>query len=87
LHKHKVDELYLAGIFAGCCVYFTGADAAMRGIQPFIISDAVASPSKERTRMNIENFKIFMGPAITTRKLLDQLHTEAVVRKQKPSGK
>lgn len=73
LKKNNIKEVYLAGIYAGCCVYFTGADAAMRGIQPILVKDASASPSPESLKKNIDNFKTFMGPAINTKKVIEGL--------------
>lgn len=68
--QNKINELYFCGIYAGCCVYFSAADAAMRGIQPYLVIDAVASPSPKRTKMNADNFKTFIGPVVKTSELI-----------------
>jgi len=73
LRKNKITEVYLAGIYAGCCVYFTGVDAAMRGIQPILLTDAAASPSKKTMRRNMDNFITFLGPALSTKQVIQKL--------------
>ncbi len=45
--KKKINEIYLCGVYSGCCVYFSGAGAAMRGIQPYLVTDASSSESKK----------------------------------------
>jgi len=71
--KHKITELYLAGIFSGVCVYFTGADSAMRGILPIIVSDATGAPSEKRHKINVENFSELLGKAMTAKQILNKL--------------
>ena len=68
--KNKIDQLYFCGIYAGCCVYFSAADAAMRQIQPYLVTDASSSVSPAWHRKHIKNFTTFIGPAITTKELL-----------------
>lgn len=71
--KHKITELYFTGISGGCCVHYTGIDAMYRRIQPIFITDATSSPSLKRHKINIENFKIFIGPAMTTEQVIKEL--------------
>lgn len=71
--KHNITELYLAGIYSGVCVYFTGADAAMRGILPVIISDATGAPSEKWHELNIQRFTEIIGPSMTTKQVLNKL--------------
>ncbi len=39
----RVDELYLSGVDAAYCVYFTALGALSRGYRVFVVTDAVAS--------------------------------------------
>lgn len=71
--KEKINGLYLAGISSGVCVFFTAADAAMRGIQPFIVTDASGAPSLKTHKKNLEKYKDILGPAITTKELIKKL--------------
>ena len=71
--KEKITELYLAGISSGCCVYFTAADAAMRGIQPILVTDASGAPDEKTHRRNEENYRDLLGPIISTNKLIEKL--------------
>ena len=68
--KHKITELYFCGIYTGCCVYFSAADAAMRGMQPYLVYDAAGSTSPMWAKRNADNFKVFFGPVVKTRSLL-----------------
>ena len=72
--KHKITELYLAGISGGCCVHYTGIDAMYRRIQPVLITDATSSPSAKRHKHNIKEFNIFIGPSMTTNKVIKSLN-------------
>src|SRR3989344_5470979 len=71
--KNHIDELYFCGISSGCCVYFTAVDAVYRRIQPYLVTDASGSISRGRHRKNIDNFKIMIGPVLTTKQLLNKL--------------
>lgn len=72
IRKERITELYFAGLYAGVCVYFSAADAAMRGIQPYLISDA-SSSSDKKTHKNQRRFKTALGPVILTSELLRKL--------------
>lgn len=41
--QNKITDLYLCGVFSGCCVYLTGTGAAYRGIMPYFVKDAVST--------------------------------------------
>jgi isochorismate hydrolase len=71
--KEHINEIYLCGISAGVCVYFTGADAAMRRILPILVTDASGSPNKECHKKNIINFREILGLTISTRDLIQNL--------------
>ena len=71
--KNKINELYLVGISSGVCVYFSGADAAMRGILPILISDASGAPSEKTHQENIKRFVDILGPALTTKQVLSKI--------------
>ena len=68
--KEKINELYFAGISSGVCVYFSAADSAMRGIQPYLVTDASGAPSREIHKENIKKFKEIIGPVISTDELI-----------------
>lgn len=76
--KNKIDELYLTGVFSGCCVSYTGLDAAYRHIQPYMVSDAAGGPkrgllSTYRHKITLSNFKQMMGPVVSTKELIDSI--------------
>lgn len=71
--KNKIDALYFCGIYAGCCVYFSAADAAMRRIQPYLVVDASSSGSPAWHRKHVRNFTRFIGPAVTTNAVLKKI--------------
>jgi len=71
--KEKIKELYLCGISAGVCVYFTGVDASMRKIMPFLVIDASGSPSAKTHNRNITNFREILGSTISTRELMRKI--------------
>jgi isochorismate hydrolase len=71
--KNKITELYLAGISSGCCVYFTAADAAMRGIFPILISDASGSPDDETHKKNQDDFKTLLGEVVSSDTVINRL--------------
>lgn len=71
--KENIDELYLCGVYSGVCVYFTGAGAAMRRIQPYLITDAASTEQKSWHKDNCEKFKTVLGPLITTEELIQEL--------------
>jgi isochorismate hydrolase len=64
--KKKIEELYFAGVSSGCCVYFSAADAAMRKILPYLISDASGGPDLKTHKNNLAKFKDLLGPIIST---------------------
>jgi isochorismate hydrolase len=76
--KKKIDEIYLSGVYSGCCVYFSGAGATMRGIQPYLVTDAAGSPRKDLVsggwnKNTLDRFKLMIGPLITTKELVKKL--------------
>lgn len=71
--KNKINEMYFCGIYSGCCVYFSGVDAAYRRIQPFLVKDASGSTSPKQHKININNFETFIGPSLTTNEVLKRL--------------
>lgn len=71
--QEKIDELYFAGISSGCCVHFSAADAAMRRIQPYLISDASGAPDIKTHRDNQIKFKQLLGPTVTTAALIRKI--------------
>jgi len=71
--KNKIGALYFCGIYTGCCVYFSAVDAAMRRIQPYLVTDASSSVSPAWHRKHVSNFTTFIGPAVTTNAVLKKI--------------
>jgi len=71
--KHRIGEIYFCGIYSGVCVLFSAADAAMRKIQPFLVSDASGSVNLEAHKKNIQRFSEILGPTLTTNELISLL--------------
>jgi nicotinamidase-related amidase len=70
---HRITELYFCGIYSGCCVYFSAADSAMRGIQPYLVIDASSSTSARQHALNRANFEAMLGPVMTTNQVLKSI--------------
>jgi len=68
LVERQVDELYLTGVDAAFCVYYTALGALNRGYKVTVIRDAVASRSDMNTL--IERYKRKGIGIITSRELL-----------------
>jgi len=47
LKELEIKTLFITGILTNICVFFTAAEAAMRGYEVIVYSDSVASTSKE----------------------------------------
>jgi nicotinamidase/pyrazinamidase len=72
--KQHITDIYLCGINSGVCVYFTGADAAMRGILPILVSDATATKAGTTWhKKNCTSFKHILGPVMTTKEAIRSL--------------
>lgn len=71
--KRGITELYITGISLGVCLYFTAADAFMRGIRPILITDASKGPSLKIDKQNIQNYKDILGTVLTTREAIRRL--------------
>lgn len=71
---NDIDELFFCGVYSGACVYFSAAGAAMRHIQPYLITDAASTEKPEWHEKNCNNFKTVIGPLITTDELLNLLN-------------
>lgn len=70
LVDHQVAELYLTGVDAAYCVYYTALGALNRGYQVTVIVDAVASRSDMNKLM--ERYKRKGIGVITSREMLDK---------------
>ena len=68
LVEHQVDEIYLTGVDAAFCVYYTALGALNRGYKVTVVRDAVASRSDMNTL--IERYKRKGIGIITSRELL-----------------
>ncbi|MBT4651817.1 cysteine hydrolase [Candidatus Woesearchaeota archaeon] len=76
--KHDITNLYFTGVFSGCCIFFSAVDAAYRMIQPHLVTDASGAPkgkliNKSWHQDTIKRFKLMIGPAISTKKLIDKM--------------
>lgn len=74
--KEKIDVLYFCGVYSGVCVYFSAAGAAMRGIQPYLVTDASSTEKPSWHKRNCQNFKTILGPLIKTKELIKLLEKE-----------
>ena len=68
LIEHQVDELYLTGVDAAFCVYYTALGALSRGYKVTVVRDAVATRSDMNTL--IERYKRKGIGIVTSRELL-----------------
>ena len=72
--KNKnIDELYFCGVYSGVCVYFSAVGAAMRRIQPYLITDASSTESPKWHKKNCASFKQVIGSLVNTKQLLKTL--------------
>ena len=77
--KQKIDEIYFAGVFAGCCLFFSAVDAAYRRIQPYLITDAAGGAKKTLVGKGWDKgtqirFKKMIGPLINSKNLIEKLN-------------
>ncbi len=68
LVEHQVDELYLTGVDAAFCVYYTALGALSRGYKVTVVRDAVATRSDMNTL--IGRYKRKGIGIVTSRELL-----------------
>lgn len=71
--SNNIDELYFCGVYSGVCVYFSVAGAAMRHIQPYLVTNGASTENADWHKTNCTNFKGVLGPLVTTEELLDLL--------------
>ncbi|UAK37436.1 isochorismatase family protein [Gordonia bronchialis] len=67
------DHLIITGIYAHIGCMLTAADAFMRDIRPFLVSDAVADFSAAEHRHTVKYVNEACGAALTTAELLKDL--------------
>ncbi|MCR4432677.1 MAG: cysteine hydrolase family protein [bacterium] len=65
LRKEGVDEVEVVGCVTNICVFFTSADACMRGFQVYIPRKGVAALSKEEGEMALEQLTKLFAVKIT----------------------
>ena len=65
LHKEGVRELEVVGCVTNICVFFTSADACMRGFLVFIPRKGVAALSQEEGEMALEQLAKLFAVKIT----------------------
>jgi nicotinamidase-related amidase len=75
LQALDVGRLVLAGVSATSCIWFTGADAHVRGYKVVVARDAVAAPSRKRVASVLKIMRESLG-ALTP--------TSRAVRLQRP---
>ncbi len=73
LRERNIKSLILTGVLTNVCVFFTAADAFMRGYNLIIVSDGTASLSKEDHTWSLNQAKNILKAEI--------LNTEEVIRK------
>jgi len=57
LRELKVEKLNIVGILTNICVFFTAAEAAMRGFKVTVYSDSVASLSEKENEFALDQLK------------------------------
>ncbi|MCD6319006.1 cysteine hydrolase [Candidatus Aerophobetes bacterium] len=57
LKELNIKTLFITGILTNICVFFTAAEASMRGYEVIVYSDSVASTSKEDHRFALDQMK------------------------------
>ncbi len=73
LHRRKRDQLIITGIYAHIGCLLTAADAFMRDIQPFLVSDAMASFSREQHEQSVAYAAGNFAVPLTTDILIETL--------------
>ena len=71
--KKKISELYICGIYSGCCLHYTGVDAQYRRIWPILVSDC--STARGTHKKNCKDFAQMVGKVFTTKEVLQNLHS------------
>jgi len=69
----KISELYICGIYSGCCLHYTGVDAQYRRIWPILVSDASTARGKRTHKKNCKDFAFMVGKVQTTKEVLKGL--------------
>jgi nicotinamidase-related amidase len=57
LEKNKIDELFIAGLFAEACVWATVKSAVKKGYKTTILSDCIATSTDKKRKAVIEKYK------------------------------
>jgi nicotinamidase-related amidase len=65
LHREGVEELEVVGCVTNICVFFTSADASMRGFLVFIPRRGVAALSESEGEIALEQLQRLFGVQIT----------------------
>lgn len=71
----KISELYICGIYSGCCLHYTGIDAQYRRIWPILVSDASTARGLNIHKKNCKDFAQMVGKVLTTKQVLQSLHS------------
>jgi len=64
LQKHRVKAVVLSGILTDICVYFTAADAYMRGYAVTVVKNGVAALSEEEHHWALKQMERLFGARI-----------------------
>ena len=75
LIEHQVDELYLVGLDAAFCVYFTARGALNRGYRVTVVKDAVMT-GRDMNRV-LESYRRHGIPVVSSHELLEALGSKA----------
>ena len=75
LREKHVETIVLVGVLTDICVMYTSADAASRGYDVVIVSDATASTSEKNHQFALQHMKEVLGlHVVTTDEVIDALH-------------
>ena len=74
-NSKKITELYICGIYSGCCLHYTGVDAQYRRIWPILVIDASTARGKMIHKKNCKDFRQMVGKVSTTKEVLKELNS------------
>lgn len=57
LRKHKIEKVAITGLLTNICVFFTSADAVMRGLEVEVARDSTAALSRDEHDFALEQME------------------------------
>lgn len=73
LRENGVKELIMTGVLTNVCVFFTAADAFMRGYKVIVVSDGTAALSKKDHEWALEQARaVLKAEVVSTREVIER---------------